>query len=229
VRERADRGVDVIKMMATGGGITSGSQMWDQQFGLDELRAAVEEAHRAGLPITAHAHSPEGIADAVEAGFDGIEHCTFFGAEGIDVDPSLVRRIAEAGTVVTLTLGAVPGTPLTDEQKKHIPAFIAGLAALREAGVTLLCGSDSGIFAAKPHGAYVNSVEAMVTMAGLSPVEALRSATSLPAKALGLGDRKGRIAPGYDADLIAVGNDPVRDIGTLRDVRTVFHAGIPVG
>lgn len=225
VRERAGRGVDVIKIMATGGGITEGSLMWEQQFSRAELRAAVDEAHRLGLPITAHAHSPAAIAEVVAAGFDGIEHCTFYGADGIQVDRTLVRRMAGDRLAVSLTLGAVPGTPLTDEQKKQIPAFVAGLAVMRDAGVNLLCGSDSGIFSAKPHGGFANSVEAMVTMAGLGPAEALRSATSRPARVLGLGERKGQIATGFDADMVAVGNDPLLDPAALHDVRAVFRAG----
>lgn len=225
VRERFERGADVIKVMATGGGITAGSLPWQLQYDLDELRAIVSEAHAHGLPVTAHAHATAGVALALEAGCDGLEHCTFMTEDGIDVDKDLVRRLADAGTAVSFTLGAVPGAPLTDDQKKRIAGFVAALNVLREGGVNLLCGSDSGIFAFKPHSSLPYAIEAMVTMAGLTPTESLRTATVKAASALGLGDRKGRIAPGYDADLLAVAGNPLSDLTTLHNVRAVYRSG----
>lgn len=229
VRERAERGADVVKVMATGGGITAGSAMHERQYGRAELRAAAEEAHRLGLPITAHAHSPEGIADVVAVGFDGIEHCTFYAEDGVRADEGLVRELAERGIAVSLTLGALPGgPPLTPEQARQLPAFVAGLRMMRDAGVTLVCGSDSGIFAVKPHGGLAHSVAAMVDMAGLTPLDALRSATSVAARACGVGERKGMVAAGFDADLIGVEGDPLADPAALLDARAVFRAGRPV-
>ncbi len=113
VREHAERGVHVIKAMATGGGLTPGSRPQDRQFSDEELRAIADEAHRHGLPATAHAHAAAGIAAALDAGFDGIEHCTF--VTGVDED--LVRRLAAAGTVVSFTLGMLPGTEPAPEQE----------------------------------------------------------------------------------------------------------------
>jgi imidazolonepropionase-like amidohydrolase len=105
VREHAARGVDVIKIMASGGTLTPGTRQESPQFSADELRAAVEEAHRCGLPITAHAHSTQAIANAVAAGVDGMEHVSFWSADGIDEPGELIGSIARQGIVVGATIG----------------------------------------------------------------------------------------------------------------------------
>ena len=94
----ADAGVDVIKVMATGGNVTPGSLPHEAQFGVDELQGVVEAAHRAGLPVAAHAHGTDGVVNALEAGVDTIEHCSFMTAEGIAQDPELIARLAASGT-----------------------------------------------------------------------------------------------------------------------------------
>jgi len=104
VRERVKRGVDCIKVMATGGGMTPGSNMLRAQFSVAELRAMVEESHRLGRHIAAHCHGTEGIRRAVEAGVDTLEHCSFAGADGPDFDERLVEQIAAKGIAVSPTL-----------------------------------------------------------------------------------------------------------------------------
>lgn len=96
---------------------------------------------------------------------------------------------------------------------------------MRDAGVTLVCGSDNGIVARKPHDSYGYSVADMVAMAGLTPLEALRSATSVAARVCRVADRKGTIAVGTDADLVAVATDPLSDIAAVRNVMAVFRSG----
>ncbi len=225
VRERADRGVDVIKVMASGGEMTPGSRSWEPQYTVAELRAAVLEAQRSGIPLTAHAHSVEGIRRAVAAGVRMIEHCTFLTADGVIPDARLIEAIVDAGVVVSITVGFDPSGPeLSPAAAERMRGVLLGALRLRDAGGTLVCGSDAGVSKHKPHGVLPYSVGAMVS-AGFTPLEALRSVTSVAAEACGVGNRKGRVAPGYDADLLAVDEDPLQNIHALHRVVAVYRAG----
>jgi imidazolonepropionase-like amidohydrolase len=235
VRERADRGVDVVKIMTSGGFATAGTQVLLCQFALDEVRVVVEEAHAAGLPVTAHAHGLPAVHMAMAAGADGIEHCSFLTDKGISQSEEDLARLAEAGTAVCPTLGtAGPLTPTP-----NAAALLAKLGMTMEqvverrkrqvgqmhaAGVRVVSGSDGGIAAAKPHGLLPVSVAWLVD-GGVSPAAALASATSLAAAACGLGDRKGRLRAGYDADVLVVDGDPVADVGALARPTAVFAGG----
>lgn len=225
VRERAERGVDVIKVMASGGEITPGSRPWEPQFGLDELRAAVDEAHRLGLPITAHAHNASGIANVAAAGFDSLEHCSFRTDSGAQADPVIIDALRRAGVVVSATLGHRPDQPVPPPIADLIPQFTRVFHQVRASGVRVVCSSDAGINRAKPHDVLPWGLAELVDLIGYSTVEALRSATSVAADVCRVGARKGRIAVGYDADLLAVYGNPVEDIAALRSVAAVFRAG----
>ena len=113
VRAHAGRGAAVIKVMVTGGRMTAGTAVDACQFSAGELRAAADEAHEQGLPITGHAHGRDGIVAALHAGFDGIEHASFLTAQGLEPDPRVIDDLAAAGTVVSGAIPAtVPGVPL---------------------------------------------------------------------------------------------------------------------
>jgi imidazolonepropionase-like amidohydrolase len=225
VRAHAERGVDVIKVMASGGNLTPSTHMHQAQYGLGELRAAVEEAHRHGLPATAHAHAPAAIANAVAAGFDMIEHCSFLTADGIHADPEVIDAIARAGTVISATVGRLPGIPPPPRIAALMPQIAALSRQARDAGIPIVCGTDAGIGPGKPHHVLPYGVAMLAGMGGYSPIEALRAATSAAAQACGVGSRKGRIAPGFDADLLAVDGDPLTDLAALRAVKAVFRSG----
>ena len=235
VRERADRGADVVKIMTSGGFTTTGTQVMLCQFTLDEVRVVVEETHAAGLPVTAHAHGLPAVHMAMAVGADGIEHCSFLTDKGLSQSKEDLARLAQAGTAVCPTLGqAGPLTPppnaaallaklgLTPEQMVEMRKRRVGL--MHAAGVRVVSGSDGGIAAAKPHGLLPVSVAFLVD-GGVSTVAALASATALAAAACGLGDRKGRLQAGYDADLLVVDGDPVADIGALAQPVAVFAGG----
>jgi imidazolonepropionase-like amidohydrolase len=238
VRALAAHNVDVVKVMVTGGNLTPGSVLWQSQYGPAELRAAAEEAHRAGLAITGHAHGAQGIADAVAAGFDGIEHGLSLTADGVKQDPAVVDQLAARGVVVSVTAaqnrplgqpppGMEPGSDLArrfEEIAKQLKAGVAGVLRLRAAGVPLTMSSDAGIGPHKPHDVLPWGPQVM-TSAGFTGAEALRAVTSVAADACRVGDRKGRIAPGYDADLLAVDGDPLTDANAVREVVAVFRAG----
>jgi imidazolonepropionase-like amidohydrolase len=225
VRAHAERGVDVIKVMASGGQMTPGTRLDQAQFELGELRAAVEEAHRQGLPATAHAHAVPAIADAVAAGFDMIEHCTFITADGPRADPDVIDAIDRAGTVVSVLLGALPGIPPPPPVAALLPHINAVIRQLCQTGIPVVCGTDGGIAPPKPHHVLPYGVADLADIGGYSPIEALRAATSVAAQACGVGARKGRIAPGFDADLLAVEGDPLTDLAALHAVKAVFRSG----
>jgi imidazolonepropionase-like amidohydrolase len=226
VRERAERGVDVIKVMASGGNMTPGSLPYEPQFGAASLRVIVDEAHRHGLPVTAHAHSARSITDAVAAGVDAIEHATFMTADGVDAPEAVIRAIAARRIAVGWTVGRDPGHVGT--VPPQIASRMAGLLATRrrlyEAGAVLVPGSDAGVTPAKPHDVLRHAPDDLAA-AGLSPAEILWAMTSRAAQACGLGHRKGRIAPGFDADILAVDGDPLADLAAIRRLRAVYADG----
>lgn len=227
VRAHAERGVDVIKIMASGGGLTPGTHPERPQFRPDELRAAVEEAHRHGLPITAHAHGTPAIVEAAAAGVDGMEHVTFATADGVEPAPDTVlATVAERRIVIGMTLPP-PGAALPPGVAALMPAILANAMRLHRSGAQVTGGSDAGIAPIKPPDAARSMVGAL-TRIGMTAAEALRACTSGAAVACGLGDRKGRIAPGYDADILAVDGDPLDDPAALHRIRVVYLRGTSV-
>jgi imidazolonepropionase-like amidohydrolase len=220
VRTHHKHGADLIKVMSTGGFMTTGSAPWYAQFTTAQLAVIVEEAARVDKPVAAHAHGTEGIRRAVEAGVTTIEHCSFVTEtnERRFSEP-LAARIAERGMFVCPTIsGSAPYV-----------AELAGIdvgahvKALHDMGVRIIAGTDAGIDN-NPHHQYVAGLEYLVTL-GFQPVQVLAMATTEAAAALGLGATTGRLAPGYDADLIVVRGDPKADIAALRDLRRVIARG----
>jgi imidazolonepropionase-like amidohydrolase len=227
VRERAERGADVIKVMASGGLLTEGTDVAGCQFSAGELRVAVEEAHRHGLPITAHAHALTAVQDAVAARVDGIEHCTCFDGEDVVLPPELLEAIVARRIAIGSTLGLAPVAGPTGPPPllaRLLPGLLAAHAALIAAGALVVAGTDAGIAPPKPHGVLPRGLMQLVDL-GMTPAEALRAGTSTAAQVCGLADRKGRVAAGYDADLLAVDGDPATEIGALLRPVAVLVAG----
>ena len=224
VRARASRGAHVIKVMTTGGELTPGTLSHEASYSVAELRAAADEAHRHGLPITGHAHGAPGMAAAVAAGFDSVEHGSFLTHDGGRVDEEVFAALVRSGMTVSATLGSVPGSPPPPKIAALIPHFQATFRRYREAGVAVVISSDSGIAPPKPHDVLPYAPD-MYAGAGATPAESLRAITSAAADHCRVGDRKGRLAVGYDADLLAVHGDPLADAAALRAVAAVFRAG----
>jgi imidazolonepropionase-like amidohydrolase len=224
VRERAERGVDIIKVMASGGTMTPGTRQEVSQFTAELLRVVVDEAHRLGLPVAAHAHGTAAIRMGLDAGVDGMEHVSFWSADGVDDPGDLVGRVADSRVAVGITGGAVPapGVVPPPAVAMRMPRIIANTRRLYEAGATLILGTDAGIGLPKPHDVLRFALE-QTAMIGVTPQVALSLATSRAAAACGLGDIKGRLAPGFDADVVAVDGDPLADLAALHRIRAVFY------
>jgi imidazolonepropionase-like amidohydrolase len=225
VRARRERGCDVVKVMASGGNMTAGSDPVASQYGLADLRLVVAEARAVGLPAAAHAHGQAAIADAVEAGFDTIEHATFMTADGVYADPAVLERVARSGVVVSATMAATRRDELARGPMAHrFAAVLANLERMHRAGARIVVSSDAGIAPLKPHDVLPYGIVQLGGV-GMTNREALRAGTSLAADACAVGDRKGRLRAGYDADLLAVAGNPLTTLSALHDVAAVFRAG----
>ena len=233
VRERAERGADLVKIMTSGGVMSPGTDIRACQFGLDELRAVVDEAHRLGLPVTAHAHALAAVEQCVAAGVDGIEHCSFLTEHGVHTPPRLAAAIATAGITVCPTLGhdmdamaTLPPALLAVAERVGVTLEqrLAQVGELHAAGVSFVSGIDSGINPVKRHGLLPTALVELVA-AGVPAATALASATGRAADACGLADRTGRLRPGLRADLLLVDGDPTTDITAIRNTRVVVTRG----
>jgi imidazolonepropionase-like amidohydrolase len=231
VRVRAERGVDVVKVMASGGNMTPDSDVAACQFSLEELRAVVDEAHRHDLGVTAHAHALAAVEQAIEAGGDGIEHCTCATADGFAMSDELLGRLRDGHITVCPTLGkaldALPPprvremlarTGLSYEHRQEM------VVRAHAAGVEIVSGDDAGISLGKRHGVFAEAIIDLQN-GGISVPDALGTATSTAARVCGLGDRKGRLGRGFDADIVVVDGDATRDLSVLRTVALVIAAG----
>jgi imidazolonepropionase-like amidohydrolase len=220
VRTHHKRGVDLIKVMSTGGFMTTGSAPWYAQFTAAQLAVIVEEARRVDKPVAAHAHGIEGIRRAVEAGVSTLEHCSFVTEtnERRFSEP-LAARIAEQGIFVCPTINV--NAPYVAE----LTGIAVGehLKAMHEMGIRIIAGTDAGVDNT-PHHQYLGALEYLVTL-GFRPEEVLAMATTEAAAALGVDAITGRLAPGYDADLIVVDGDPRADIAVLGMLRRVIARG----
>ena len=226
-REEMKAGAGCVKLMASGGVYGHAEEPGSPQLTEEEMGAAVQEAHKAGRKVAAHAYSPEAINNALEAGVDSIEHGSF-------MDRATAERMQEQGTYLVPTMSvyaamAEKGPELGAPeyiQRKTAEVLEASREAFRlalEVGVKIAAGTDCGA-PGHPHGTLPEELRLMVE-AGATPTEALRYSTSAAADLLGLAEEVGTLEPGKKADLIAVGGDPLHDIRALGEVRLMLRNG----
>jgi imidazolonepropionase-like amidohydrolase len=226
VREIIKYGADVIKVCATGGVLSKGDDPRASQYTLEEMKAIVADAHRLGRKVAAHAHGAQGIAWAAEAGVDSIEHGSY-------IDDAAIKIMKERGTYL------VPTMYLADWMRENatrigLPAMYAekmksvtlasrqNLRHAFEAGVKVAFGTDAAVY---PHG--LNAHEfAVYVQQGMTPVQAIQTATLNAADLLGWSDRIGTLEQGKFADIIAVNGDPTKDVTLLQNPTFVMKGGV---
>jgi imidazolonepropionase-like amidohydrolase len=233
-REQIRDGVNCLKIMASGGRMTPGTNPKLPQYSVGQLRAAVGEARRAGLTIAAHALSALSIRRAAEAGVDTIEHCNWLDREeGLAFDESTAVLMAEQGVAFDPTLTPVQSfltfepELLTDVQRAAIAIRVQLIEVFRRMlalGVTMVAGTDAGTRRSTLD-RLPGELELYVDQLGLTPVAAIATATGGAAAALGLSAEVGTIQPGRQADLTVVDGDPSVDIGVLKRARAVIQGG----
>ncbi len=225
VRTHIQYGVDLIKVAATGGFGTPGSIPGAASFTVEELSAMVEEAGKRGLAVTAHAHGAAGIANAIRAGVRSIDHGTFLDEATIDLmrerDVFLVMDLLAAHYDLIEVNKDFSDKALASGNAEEYAKMVARFRQAYEAGVRIAFGTDASVF---PHGRNAEQFHLMVE-AGMSPADAIRSATSWAAELLGIGSEAGDLTVGRRADIIAVSGDPLRDVRTLERVEFVMKAG----
>ena len=227
VRQRYKDGADLIKITATGGVLSVAKSGQNPQFTEEELRAIVVTANDYGFHVAAHAHGAEGMKRAIRSGVKSIEHGTY-------MDEETMALMKKHGTYYVPTIMAGEWVANKAEKRDYFPELVRPKAAAigpvikgtfrkaYQAGITILFGTDSGV---STHGENAREFVLMVE-GGMPPMEAIKSATSVAADFLEIGDRLGSIAPGKLADIIAVSGNPLQDISALQRVEFVMKNGI---
>lgn len=225
VREVIKYGADLIKVCATGGVLSKGDDPNASQYTLEEMKAIVADAHRLGRKVAAHAHGAQGVIWASEAGVDSVEH-------GHLMNDEAIATLKKNGTYL------VPTLYLIDWQREHaaqadLPDFVKAkmemvskvakqnIQKAMQAGVKIALGTDAAVY---PHGLNAHELAVYVGL-GMTPLQAIQSATINDADLLGWSDKVGAIEPGKWADIIAVDGDPLRDVTTLQHVKFVMKGG----
>ena len=225
VRETIKYGADLIKVCATGGVLSKGDDPNASQYTLDEMKAIVADAHRLGRKVAAHAHGAQGVIWASEAGVDSVEH-------GHLMNDGAIAALKKNGTYL------VPTLYLVDWQREHaaqanLPDYAkrkmemvsqvgkANIKKAFEAGVKIGMGTDAAVY---PHGLNAHELAVYVSL-GMTPLQAIQTATINDADLLGWSDKVGTLEPGKWADIIAIDGDPLQDITALQHVKFVMKGG----
>jgi imidazolonepropionase-like amidohydrolase len=229
-RQKAEQavagGADFLKVIASGAVLAYGGVPGEREMMPEEIKAVVEVAHAHGLKVAAHAHGAQSIKDAILAGADTIEHASLIDDEGI-------RLAREHGVALSMDVYNGDWIDTVGREEKWPEEFLRknvetteaqrqGFTRAHAAGVDIVYGTDAAVY---PHGLNARQFPIMVQR-GMTPMEAIKSATSLAAKHMGWADRVGSLQPARFGDLIAVKGDPLADITRLQDVAVVIKGGL---
>lgn len=230
VRTAVRAGADLVKICTSGGVGTRGDHMNDAHFTPDEIEAMVDEAHRSGRRVAAHAQGRDGVLNAVRAGVDSIEH-------GYFIDERCLDEMLAHGTALVPTFGLIRSFRaggedrpawLRDKQQECVDAMLRSFPMAVSAGVPIGTGSDNYGTPGRELGRSADELVAMVEDGGADPLDVLRSATSVGAQILGVDHETGTLEPGKSADLVAVGGTPWTSIDAVREVDFVLARGTVV-
>ncbi len=224
VRENIKYGADLIKIGATGGVLSKGDDPQASQYTLEEMQAIVNDAHRLGRKVAAHAHGAQGIIFATEAGVDSIEHGSYLNDEGI----ALMKK---HGTYLVPTAYLIDwmqqsgNLPVLYRQKMKDVSAVEKANAIKaiKAGVKIALGTDAAVY---PHGLNAHELDVYVNQFGMSPLQAIQTGTINAADLMGWTDRAGTLEPGKWADMIAIEGDPLKDVRLLQHVPFVMKSGV---
>ena len=225
VREVIKYGADLIKVCATGGVLSKGDDPNASQYSLEEMKAIVADAHRLGRKVAAHAHGAQGVIWASEAGVDSVEH-------GHLMNDAAIATLKKNGTYLVPTLylvdwqrenAARANLPDYAKRKMEMISQVGKQNAKKafEAGVKIGLGTDAAVY---PHGLNAHELAVYVSL-GMSPLQAIQTATINDADLLGWSDRIGALEAGKWADIIAVDGDPLQDVTALQHVKFVMKGG----
>jgi imidazolonepropionase-like amidohydrolase len=228
VREVIKYGADLIKICATGGVLSKGDDPQASQYTLEEMKAIVADAHRLGRKVAAHAHGAQGILWASEAGVDSVEHCSYINDEAI-------AAMKKNGTYMVPTLYLADwltenmqkiGMPemYASKMRDIVPIVRQNVGHAFASGVKVAFGTDAAVY---PHGLNAHEFAIYVKL-GMTPAQAIQTATVNAADLLGWSDKVGSLEAGKWADLIAVDGDPLQDVTRLQQVKFVMKGGAVV-
>jgi imidazolonepropionase-like amidohydrolase len=228
VRENVKFGADLIKICASGGVISKGDQPGTEQYSLEEMQAIVDEAHRLGRRVAAHAHGASSIRDAILAGVDSVEHASLIDDDGIKLAKShgtaLVFDIYNDDYI--LQEGAKNGMLPESIEKEKLVGRVQreNFRRAHQAGDRLIFGTDAGVY---PHGDNAKQFAKMVEW-GMTPIESIQAATIGAAELIGWSDSVGALEPGRFADIVAVKGNPTDDVRLLETITFVMKGGVVV-
>jgi imidazolonepropionase-like amidohydrolase len=230
-RRQIKSGVDIVKLMATGGVLTPAVEPGSEQYTEAELRAGIEEAHKVGKKTATHAMGTRGILNALRAGIDSIEHGVYLDEEAVALMKK--RGVPLIPTIAALyhieTQGLAAGIPAFAVEKTNRvkPFHLASLRLAHESGVEVAAGTDAGT-PFNRHGENLMEIKLLVDYGGFTPAAAIEAGTRVSAKVLGLEKDLGTVEEGKLADLVVVTGNPLEDIGRLADrkaIRLVVQGG----
>jgi imidazolonepropionase-like amidohydrolase len=224
VRQNIKYGADLIKIGASGGVLSKGDDPQASQYTQEEMVAIVNDAHRLGRKVAAHAHGAQAILWATNAGVDSIEHGSYLDDAGIAAMKAHGTYLVPTAYLIDW-MQANGHLPEIYQKKMHDVSAVEKQNAIKaiKAGVKVALGTDAAVY---PHGLNAHEVDVYVNQFGMTPLQGIQTGTINAADLMGWSDKVGSLTPGHWADVIAVEGDPLKDVKLLQDVKFVMKGGV---